>query len=77
MFTYMHQRTYLPLPTYINAPTYLYLLPNPCQPTIIYLPLPIPKYQYIIAAHPGAGMDLVLRKNDNFHFTFSKACIDK
>ena len=62
MTTYQPMSTNLPLPTNINIPisthlpTYVYL---PCQPTIIYLPLPIPKYQNIIPAGPGAGIGLV------------------
>ena len=61
--------TYLPIPTYINAPTYLCLLTKTYQPISTYhhlptylptyLPLPIPKYQYIIAADPGASIGLV------------------
>ena len=51
------------LPTLIKIPTYVYLptYTNLCQPTIItYLPLSIPKYQYIIAADPLACMRLAL-----------------
>ena len=28
-------------------------------PSSTYIPVPIPKYQYIIAAEPGAGIGLV------------------
>ena len=60
------QPTYPPLPTYINAPTYICLLTKTYQPMSTYhhLPLPITKYQYIIAADPGAGIDLVFLKTD-------------
>ena len=46
------------LPTYGYLPTYLWLPTNISKPTVIYLP--IPKYQYIITADPGAGIGLAL-----------------
>ena len=42
--------TYQHIPTHVNLPS------------STYLPLPIPKYQYIIAADPGAGISLVILK---------------
>ena len=56
---YLHQHTYHHLPTdffmstYQHIPTYINL------PSSTYLPLPIPKYHYIIAANPGASIGLV------------------
>ena len=73
--TYQPMSTYLPLPTYINIPTYLYQhtylpissfqhIPTHVNlPSSTYLPVPIPKYQYIIAADPGAGIGLVSIEN--------------
>ena len=49
--TYLHQHTYLLMPIYQQIPTYHHLPP--------YLPLPIPKFQYIIAADLRAGIGLV------------------
>ena len=59
-YVYLPTSTYLPI--YINIPTYVYLptYTNLCQPTIIYLPPPIPKYQYIIVADLGTSIGLVL-----------------
>ena len=45
--------TDLPTSTYQHIPTYVNL------PSSVYLSLPLPKYQYIIAADPGAGIGLV------------------
>ena len=70
--TYLYQHTYLPmstyhiyqtlstyhhLHTYINIPTYLPRYTN--LPSSTYIPLPITKYQYIIATDPGADISLV------------------
>ena len=52
--TYPYQPTSTYAPTNINTPTYVNL------PSSSYLPVPIPKYQYIIAADPGAGIGLVV-----------------
>ena len=56
MSTYLY--VYLPicLPTFIKLPTYTNL------PSSTYLTLLIPKYQYIIAADPGAGISLFNHK---------------
>ena len=74
----LYMSTYLHLPTYINIPTYLYQHTYPPMstyqhipthvnlPSSTYLPLPIPKYQYRIAADPGASIGLV-----SFIFVFS------
>ena len=53
--TYLYQHTYLCLPISKFLPTNIYQ----SMSTYHYLPLLIPKYQYIIAAHPGAGFGLV------------------
>ena len=42
--------SYQHIPTHVNLPL------------STYLPVPIPKYQYIIAADPGAGIGLVLKE---------------
>ena len=55
--TILHQHTYLPMYTSQNIPTHVNL------PSSTYLPLPIPKYQYIIAADSGAGIGLVFNIN--------------
>ena len=52
--TYHYQPTSTYLPTYVFLPTHVNL------PSSTYLPVPIPKYQFIIAADPGAGIGLVL-----------------
>ena len=59
MTTYQHIHINLPAPTSTYLPTYVFLPTNtnPCQPT--YLPVPLPKYQYIIAADLGVGISLV------------------
>ena len=60
-FSRTRMSTYLPnQPTSIQLSTYVYLpiQTNPCQPT--YLLLPIPKYQYMITADPGAVINLVI-----------------
>ena len=64
---YPYQLTSTYLSTYIDTPTHLFLLTNTYQPipthvnlpSSTYLPLPIPKYQYRIAADPGAGIGLI------------------
>ena len=50
ILTYLYQHTYLPviLPTHVNLPSFTYLH------------LPIPKFQYIIAADQGAVSSLVV-----------------
>ena len=55
--TILHQHTYLPMYTSQNITTHVNL------PSSTYLPLPIPKYQYIIAADSGAGIGLVFNIN--------------
>ena len=79
---YTNLSTYLPLPTcqptYPYQPTSTYL-PNYLfsyqhiathvnLPSSTYIPVPIPKYQYIIAADPGAGIGFVLYEK---HFLFT------
>ena len=67
--TYINIITFDNLPTYVNLPTptnlhqHTYLpvfLPTHTNPSSIFLPVPIPKYQYIISADPGAGIGLVV-----------------
>ena len=60
MSIYLPSSTYLRITTYVNRPTYIYLPTNVNLPSSIYLSLPIPKYEYLIAADPGAGIGLVL-----------------
>ena len=50
--------TYLYLPMSTDLPTYVNL------PSSIYLSLPIPKFQYIITADPGAGIGIVVLHNE-------------
>ena len=50
IYVYPFKPTNLYLPTYIYLPTHVNL------PSSTYLPLPIPKYHYIIAADQGAGI---------------------
>ena len=52
--TYLYQHTYLPMSSYQHIPTHVNL------PSSTYLAVPIPKYQYIIAADPRAGIVLVI-----------------
>ena len=65
---YINILTFDNLPTYTNLHQHTYLptcfLTNTYQPMSTHhlpthLPVPIPKYQYIIAADPGAGVGLV------------------
>ena len=60
MPTYLSQ-TYLPLTTYLYLlmSSYQHIPTHVNLPLSAYLPVPIPKYQYIIAANPGAGIGLV------------------
>ena len=65
---------YLPLPTADAYPSMSTYLDQHHLPT--YLPLPIPKYHYIIAADPGAGIGLVyfrLLHTTQFKYTSIKA----
>ena len=51
---------HLPTPTKLHQCTYVYLPTHVHLPSTTYLPLPILKYQIIIAADPGVGIGLVL-----------------
>ena len=53
------------IPTYVNLPS------------STYLPLPIPKYQYIIATDLGAGIGLVLLRVQSQTFNRIKAFASK
>ena len=54
MSTYLHnQPTSTYLPTYVFIPTHVNL------PSSTFLPVPISKYQYVIAADQGASIGLV------------------
>ena len=69
--TYLFQHTYLPSKTILCQPTIIYFPTSTYLLTYVYLPtytnlpsstylsLPIPKYQYIITADPGASISLV------------------
>ena len=54
LHTYLPLHTLLPMSTYQHIPAYVNI------PSSTYLPLPIPKYRYIIAADPGTGIGLVV-----------------
>ena len=59
IYVYPFKPTNLYLPTYIYLPTHVNL------PSSTYLPLPIPKYHYIIAADQGAGIGFNLWNYNN------------
>ena len=59
-------RYQLPPPCYPKIfPLSLSLSPPSLLPSSTYLPRPIPKYQYKIAADPGSGIGLVQFHEDN------------
>ena len=56
--------SYQHIPTHVNLPL------------STYLPVPIPKYQYIIAADPGAGIGLVEELYSKQHYAELKCSTD-
>ena len=70
--TNLHQHTYPPISTHTYLSSYQHIPTHVNLPSFTYLPVPIPKYQYIIAADPGAGIGLVLSRNRELIFFGTK-----
>ena len=59
-----------------SCSSYKHIPTNVNLPSSTYLPVPIPKYQYIIAADPGAGIGLVEELYSKQHYAELKCSTD-